>query len=282
MRAAATPRRRTRAASPTFLLGACSGLLCSWIYHQVMLMLLDSRPPFPPHLVVPVEPPRTGGFHAIVVPAGGQHEEGPPAHVLARLERAVQLYRMAPDPKPFVITTAWGTPHKPCPHDAAGFERHEAQDNAHWLLRHGIPPEALLEESVSLETVGNAFFTRVMHTDVRSLRRLAVINNRFHMPRTRAVFEHVFRVPPRDGEPMTNYEIEFIEVDDRLPRDALSVREEKERTALPKFLPGGPWQTTTPHLRAMHEWLYQENTAYATKRLNNERKPIDPALLKSY
>ena len=38
----------------------------------------------------------------------------------------------------------------------------------------------------------------------------------------------------------------------------------------------------TPTLRQMHDWLYQENTAYATKRLLEERKPLDPALLKSY
>lgn len=170
--------------SPTFLLGGCAGLFFSWLYHQITLILVNAHPPPPPQLVVPLEPPHNAGFHAIVIPAGGQHDTGPPNHVLARLERAVQIFRMAPNPKPYIITTAWGTPHKPCPHDAAGFERHEAQDNARWLINQGVPPESLLEESVSLETVGNAFFTRVLHTDVRSLRRLAIINNRFHMPRT--------------------------------------------------------------------------------------------------
>lgn len=235
-----------------------------------------------PMMIVPLEPPRVGNFHAIIVPAGGQHQDGPPAHVLARLERALQLYRMAPDPKPYIITTAWGTPHKPCPHDFAGFERHESQDNAKWLIENGVSPPHVLEESVSLETVGNAFFTRVIHTDVRSLRKLVVVNNRFHMPRARAVFEHVFRVPPRDGQPVTNYELEFVEVDDRLPLDVLIARTEKEKSSLPRFMPGGSWQIATPHLRAMHEWLYQENTAYATKRLTEDRKPLDPALLKSY
>ena len=38
----------------------------------------------------------------------------------------------------------------------------------------------------------------------------------------------------------------------------------------------------TPTLRDMHNWVHQENTAYATKRLLEERKPLDPALLKSY
>ena len=56
------------------------------------------------------------------------------------------MYRMSAEPKPFVITTAWGTPHKPCPHDAAGFERHEAADNAQYLLARGVDASKLLEE----------------------------------------------------------------------------------------------------------------------------------------
>ena len=83
------------------------------------------------HQIVPHWPPHVppGGYHAIVVPAGGQAVDGPPAHVAARLEEAIRLYERSPVPKPFVITTAWGTPHKPCPHDAGGFERHPASDD---------------------------------------------------------------------------------------------------------------------------------------------------------
>ncbi|KAL3902938.1 MAG: hypothetical protein SGPRY_011867 [Prymnesium sp.] len=177
------PRRRLLG-SANFVLGGCLGVALSFLYQQLTLALLSSSLPPPAPRAVPLDPPRAGHFHAIIIPAGGQLEEGPPAHVLARLERALQLYRMAPSPKPYLITTAHGTPHKPCPRDVVGFERHEAQDNAQWLIRHGVPPDAMLEESLSLETVGNAFFTRVIHTDTRSLRRLVVVNNRFHMPRT--------------------------------------------------------------------------------------------------
>ena len=63
----------------------------------------------------------------------------------------------------------WGTPHKPCPHDAAGFERHESSDNARFLIGAGVPTSHLLEETASLETVGNAYFTRTLHTDVLGL-----------------------------------------------------------------------------------------------------------------
>ena len=114
------------------------------------------------------------------------------------------------------------------------------------------------------------------------LRRLAVVNNRFHMPRARAVFEHVFGIPPHPGAPATAYELDFVEVDDRLSDTVLAVRREKEAASLPRFVDGGPWRRATPTLRDMHNWVHQENTAYATKRLLEERKPLDPALLKSY
>ena len=266
--------------SPNFILGFCGGVALAWLLQQLALVVMEER--LPPPVPRPIMPPKAGGYHAIIIPAGGQTPDGPPPHVLARLERARKIWEMSPKPKPFIITTAWGTPHKPCPHDAAGFERHEAEDNARYLLEHGVAAASLLEESVSLETVGNAYFARVLHTDVRSLTRLAIVNNRFHMPRTRAVFGHVFSLPPHEGDPAAAYELEWVEVDDRLPPDVLSARLEKEAAALPKFAPGGPWQRATPTLRALHDWVHMENSAYATARLKEERKPLDPALLKSY
>ena len=266
--------------SPTFLLGGFTGMAVYWLVSSLFFFAMGS--PKAPSQQSPVDPPSAGGYHAILIPAGGQTEDGPPPHVLARLERAVAIYRMSAEPKPFVITTAWGTPHKPCPQDAAGFERHEAQDNAKYLLDRGVDATRLLEESVSLETVGNAYFARVMHTDVRALRRIVIINNRFHMPRTRAVFGHVFRVPPREGEPDAAYDLEYVEVEDRLPSDVLEARLEKEEKALPKFSKGGPWQSATPTLRDLHDWVHMENSAYASGRLREERQPIDPELLKSY
>ena len=62
----------------------------------------------------------------------------------------------------------------------------------------------------------------------------------------------------------------------------LDARTQKEVLALPKFAPGGPWRAATPTLRDMHDWVHMENTAYASARLGEERKPLDPALLKSY
>jgi len=99
------------------------------------------------------------------------------------------------------------------------------------------------------------------------------------MPRTKAVFNLVFSL---QGNAAQDYQLTYVEVPNRLPADILAVRLEKEKKALPKFLPGGPWQSSLHTLRDLWAWVNQENTAYATKRLLTARKPLDPQLLKSY
>eukprot|EP01065_Artemidia_motanka_P036564 TRINITY_DN4451_c0_g1_i1.p4 TRINITY_DN4451_c0_g1~~TRINITY_DN4451_c0_g1_i1.p4 ORF type:complete len:102 (+),score=18.20 TRINITY_DN4451_c0_g1_i1:482-787(+) len=101
------------------------------------------------------------------------------------------------------------------------------------------------------------------------------------MPRTRAVFEHVFGISAVHGT-HSGYTVAFEEVGDGLPSDVLESRLAKESAALPKFVEGGPWRQETPTLSALHRWVFRENTAYAAKRLSQERKPLDPQLAKSY
>jgi len=104
---------------PLFVAGLLAGIGASWLA-QFIFILFAPAPPLQPdatvatsHQSLPHSPPPVApdAFHAIVVPAGGQGEAGPPPHVAARLEEAVRLYRLA-KVKPFIVTTAWGTPHK--------------------------------------------------------------------------------------------------------------------------------------------------------------------------
>ncbi len=52
-----------------------------------------------------------------------------------------------------------------------------------------MPAERIWAETASLDTIGNAYFARVIHTDPAGLRRLLVVNSAFHMPRTRMIFD---------------------------------------------------------------------------------------------
>ena len=111
----------------------------------------------------------SGKYDAVIVLGGGQLADFiPPPHVLLRLQRAAQMYHSAPPGRrPVIITTSRGTPHKPSPHDASGFEIDEADCQARFLMTNlSIPASAILEENMALDTIGNAYFTRLLHTDV--------------------------------------------------------------------------------------------------------------------
>ena len=92
-----------------------------------------------------------------------------------------------------------------------------------------------------------------MHVDHLGASSLAIINNWWHMPRTKAVFGHVFQVPPfpQDSGP---YNISWFEVGDGLRPEVLKLRLDKENATLPRFLPGGHWQAETSTLPELHKW----------------------------
>ena len=65
-----------------------------------------------------------------------------------------------------------GTTHKPPPLDTAGFPIDESMASARYLVERGVAPARVLLESWSLDTIGNAAFARLMHSDVRGWRRI--------------------------------------------------------------------------------------------------------------
>ena len=144
------------------------------------------------------------GVDAVIVPGGGlvlDPASGAPVaspwvvsrlHEAARLYHAEQRRRAAvaasspsggaslPPPPCLIVVLSIGTPHKPMPRHPetppagssareaarAGFQVTEAEASAAVLVRAlGVPPEHVLEESTSLDTIGNAYFLRATHTE---------------------------------------------------------------------------------------------------------------------
>jgi len=127
-------------------------------------------------------------YDAILILGGGVHECGKlPLWVEARLQRALDLEQGEP-----IITLSVGTTHKPPPLDEHGFPIFESVAAASYLADHGIAPERILVEATSYDTIGNAYFSRVIHVDPAGFRRLLIITSAFHMPRTEAVFRWVY------------------------------------------------------------------------------------------
>jgi uncharacterized SAM-binding protein YcdF (DUF218 family) len=291
----------------------------------VRLQLEYKRLPVPPVLF-------TAPVDAIIVPGGGSQRGASarslPVSVLRRLDLAMARWyehkREFPlSPLPKIIVLSAGTVHRPNYINAAGWPVSEAASEAQYILeasqddlKHPIPGELIFQETVSLDTIGNAYFTRVIHTEPTALRRLHVITSGYHMERTRAIFEFVFSISsrnPHDDGDMYRLSFEPSSDADVAPED-LDVRRQRERKSLMQFrellvttfgltflgsdTTGAPsvrlaaavetWgipaatKASGVGLSALHKWIYTAHDAYTSRRGAADRPPVDPQLLNTY
>lgn len=89
---------------------------------------------------------------------------------MLRVKRAMELCRAPKEysKSPFrtnciIVLLSYGTTHKAPPLDTRGFPLSEASVAAKYLVDQGFPAEQTLEENVSLDTIGNAYFLRAIH-----------------------------------------------------------------------------------------------------------------------
>lgn len=191
-------------------------------------------------------------YEAILVPGGGVRESGVlPPWVQRRLDLAVKLGEAS-----YIVTLSGGTTHRPPPLDSSGFPIFESIAAAKYLINAGVPSDRILAETHSYDTIGNAFFSRVVHVDPRGMRRLLVITSDFHMSRTQLAFNWVYELTPR----LSAYEIDFRAVaDSEMEGSVLLGRHRKEQESL-KVL-----EDLTKRITAMkdfHRWLFTEHDAY--------------------
>ena len=192
-------------------------------------------------------------YDAILIPGGGVREAGAlPPWTQRRLDHALSI----DTGRELFIALSAGTVHKPLPRTVDGFAIFESNAAAMYLIERGIAPQRILTETSSYDTIGNAFFARVIHVDPRGLRRLLVVTSQFHMARTRAIFEWVFGLDPPPG----GYTLHFHEVSDEgLDSEILAARYAKEEEGL-KQVKAIMERITT--LSGLHEWLFSEHAAY--------------------
>lgn len=191
-------------------------------------------------------------YDAVLVPGGGVREGGElPLWVCRRLEEAVKWA----DSVDYIVALSAGTTHKPPLMDGEGFPVYESITGAQYLMKMGVPPGKILTEICSYDTIGNAYFSRVMHVDPLRLRRLLVITSNFHLERTRAIFEWVY------GLDNLNFELDFEgTADDGMDEWLLNARREKEKRGLESVM-GLRERIVT--MGEFHRWLYTEHEAYA-------------------
>jgi uncharacterized SAM-binding protein YcdF (DUF218 family) len=215
----------------------------------------------------------------ILVLSGGVTERGTPhCTVSARLAAAVNVSRSHSVP---VILNGGGTTFKPRYTDKNGFALPEAALLAAELERNGVERSRLFLEALSDDTIGNAFFARVMHTDLRpEWRNLLVITSDFQLARAAAIYSWAFGLSPQPS--VRPYRLSFQGVPDTcMDPEALRVRTEKEADGLRKFMSGVAERIHT--LRDAHEFVFQAHSAYSAKGAL-ERQPLSPdsPLAKTY
>ena len=191
--------------------------------------------------------------HDLVIVPGGGLTPGREVYpwVRARLDRAVEVSEGAP-----ILCLSAASAHKPFPLDDSGKPVFEACAAAKYLVDRGVEPRRILMEFASYDTIGNAYFARVIHTEWNEWRRLMVVNNAFHLQRTELIFRWVFGLAPDRG-----YRLEFESVPDvDMPAEALEFRRAHEAKALQRTA------ALTPRIRTMtelHRSLFLEHDVYS-------------------
>lgn len=159
--------------------------------------------------------------------------------------------------KTLLLTLSAGTVHKPPPRDEEGFPIFEAHAAAKYLAEHGVSDGQILTECSSYDTIGNAYFSRVIHIHPARLQRLLVITSEFHMPRLQAIFDWIYNLTPLPLQ----FNVSYKSTPNRgMKQEALAsrlAREEHSRQALASLT------SEIRTLTAFHRWLFTEHEAYA-------------------
>ncbi len=213
-------------------------------------------------------------YDAVIIPGGGldRRTGNPQPWVTARLDAALKLDKVTQ----FFIVLSRGTPHRAPPLDNAGFPVDESASSARYLIEKGVAPRRILLDTWSLDTIGNAFFTRAMIANPLQLRKLCVVTSAFHMPRTRAIFAWVFSL---DGG---TFATDFcVAPDVGLAGDELEARRDKERVSLKKL--NSVTIPTVTSMQLLAQFLLTDHGAYNAESARQHRSAaLDEKTTSSY
>ena len=223
---------------------------------------------------------------AIIIPSTGGPRDGldpinsMPKWASDKLDIAIkmhQLYKTIP-----IILLSSRTCCKPPTLDINGNPVQECSAMALYLQYKGVDMNYVFEENASYDTIGNAFFLRLIHTDINKLYNLYIIVNEFHHKRVEAIFDWIFMKNSQDCKYTLNY---IMCSDNIIDSNILKARIQKEVISLKNI------QNTIANLQIdsfqdIYKWIFSEHRLYASKykyeQIMIKKHTIDNALLQSY
>jgi hypothetical protein len=227
---------------------------------------------------VTLDQARTKRYDAVVVPGGGIDPctGAPRPWVAARLDAAIQLDEVTR----YFMVLSRGTTHRSPPINTRGHPVDESTASAAYLLKNGpIDPSRVLVDTWSLDTIGNAFFARMMLAEPLGLHSLIVITSAFHMLRTREIFEWVFSLPSVPTSLLNTrstslFQIDYCITDDvGLAPEDLASRVDKEQAGLEILLSKTMPCVTT--LSSLASFVATEHGAYNAKNAVEDARTPD-------
>ena len=210
-------------------------------------------------------------YDAIIILGGGVRKNGSlPIWVLRRVRKALE-YK---DKTQYFITSSAYTTNKKPVINKMGFPVNESVKMGELLIKSGINKSRILTERWSHDTIGNAYFTRLIHIDQLNLKKLLIITSEFHMPRSKAIFKWIFGLNNYFFKP---YKLDFVSVSDsKINSKIISYRIEKEQKSLLKLL---ETKKNINNLKQLHKWLFNKHGAYTLKFIRDKNST---QVLKSY
>ena len=233
--------------------------------------------------------PSLNNYDAIVIPGAGGPRDGQqiieslPVWITAKLDACVSLVSSdkqtnlaSPSPSletPIVLLSA-GTYHKTPVKDVNGRDVHESTAMSLYLQQKMLNPKFIYEENTSYDTVGNAYFLRAVHTDVREWHRLLVIVNEFHYPRLSLIFDWIFKLKNNSGTPAAVYQIDYLIYPDKsLPIEIESqikhriIRERASYESMQKRINDSNVNITS--FKEFHQWMFETHDNYRSSNKTN-------------
>ncbi len=232
---------------------------------------------------------------AIIVCGGGRPSSAtePPLYVQSRCDISVLLYNhsqqyFGKDKAPKILCLSAGTAHTPqLLHKQSKLPIWESYASGQYILNKYssfVNNKHVYMETVSYDTIGNAYFAKVLFSDVLNWKNIAVITNDWHFKRTKAIFEWIYNI--KDSKDNGGYNFVFVNLRsvkhkdlNEEERNARIEREEKSLENVYKL------QEKFNTLQKVHGFLHLEHSMYACSNKEGQKKKdleADAKLMAAY